>query len=95
MGAAYRYAEDSTHNRMPHDLEMLRFVDRFGWDTVQQAPAGSLRRMITADNVVNAYHSKKADKEGWAAWQAKNPQANQLLERARQAAEELEDDSHG
>jgi hypothetical protein len=99
MGAVYLYAEDSAHYKMPPELEMLRFVDRFGWATVQQAPRSTLRRMIAAENVVKAYHSKKASegegKEGWVAWQQNNPQSNQLLARARQAAEELDDDSDG
>jgi hypothetical protein len=98
MGAAYLYAEDSAHFPKPSELKLLEYIDRFGVEAVtgrKTLGAGELLRMIAAQNIVQAYRDKQAHKDGWAAWQQQHPAQNQLLERARQAAEELDDDSDG
>jgi hypothetical protein len=98
MGAAYLYAEDSAHFPKPAELKLLEYIDRFGVEAVtgrKTLGAGELLRMIAAQNIVQAYQSKKDNKEGWVAWQQQHPAQNQLLERARQAAEDLSDDSNG
>jgi hypothetical protein len=39
---------------------------------------GELRRMILAENIVNAYHAR-SQSESWAAWAGKNPIMEKLL----------------
>jgi hypothetical protein len=77
---------------MPRELELMGYVTRFGAAAVfgRTPGAGELRRMIAAENVVNAYNARKAS-ENWAEWASANPAANRLLIKAMQAAEEVDD----
>ena len=79
---------------MPRELELMGYVTRFGAAAVfgRTPGAGELRRMIAAENVVNAYNARKAS-ENWAEWASAYPAANRLLIKAMQAAEEVEDGS--
>jgi hypothetical protein len=61
----------------------MRYGDRFGYDAVfgRHPSPGEMRRMIAAQNVVNAYHAKTGA-ENWAQWCKDNPEASEMLNRA-------------
>lgn len=64
---------------MPRELELLRYIDRFGIEILGRPPgAGELRKMSWADRVVKAYASR-ARAENWAQWAADNKADNELL----------------
>jgi len=71
---------------------MLWLVDRFGWEAAHNAPAREIARMLAAESVYNAYHSRKAARDGWAKWAEDNPARADMLNRAMMAAEEMESD---
>lgn len=86
MAAAYRYADGE--GKIPHELEWLRYGERFGWLAVfgRQPTPREMRLMTTADNVMRAYQSRSTA-ENWAAWANDNPEMNRLLNSALLAAE--------
>jgi hypothetical protein len=65
----------------PNELILLSYIDRFGVEAVTGKnilPFGDARRMIVAENIVEAYRDRK--KSGnWAEWAEKNPSAAELL----------------
>jgi hypothetical protein len=66
------------------EIETLRLIDRFGIEAVtgrRQFYYGELRRMVHAENIVNAYNSRKQS-ENWAEWVHKYPQAAEMLAEA-------------
>ena len=65
---------------MPRELELLRYIDRFGLGVLGRAPgAGELRRISMAERVVMA-HKAMHQSENWAAWAEKHPSDAKLLE---------------
>jgi hypothetical protein len=78
---AYLYvAEDAPP---PFELNLLSYIDRFGVRAVlgrDDLSAGEIRGMIMAENVVNAYLSRKAS-DNWGKWAADNPKMDELLKR--------------
>lgn len=49
---------------------MLGYIDRFGVEAVMgrsQLRLGEMRRMLTVENIVTAYKSRRAS-ENWAKW---------------------------
>jgi hypothetical protein len=78
IAAAYRHAEGE--GEMPRELELLRYIDRFGLGVLGRAPgAGELRRMAMAERTVKAYQALHQS-ENWAAWAEKNTGDAKLLE---------------
>ena len=84
MAAAYAYADGG---QMPAEIRLLREVDRFGAQAVFGRTLGAkeIRRMMIAENIVNAYRARAAS-ENWAAWETDNPQVAALLNAAMKAA---------
>jgi hypothetical protein len=65
-------------------MDNLQKIDRFGVEAIlgrKQFYYGELRRMILAENIVTAYHAR-AQSESWAAWAAKNPTLERILNEA-------------
>lgn len=84
MVEAYHFAENAPdeNDRLPpapFELILLGYIERFGVKAVtgrDVLSAGEIRRMITADNIRNAYQSRRAaqkDEKGWAGWAAQHP----------------------
>jgi hypothetical protein len=60
-------------------MELLRYIDRFGLGVLgRQAGAGELRRMATAERVVNAYQAR-ARAGDWVKWSKDYPESARLL----------------
>lgn len=60
---------------------MLAKIDRFGLEAIigrKQFYYGELRRLITAENIVIAYHSRKRS-DNWAAWAEDNKAMARML----------------
>ena len=81
MALAYAYAEGDGPE--PDELIAGRLVDRFGAAAVYGRPLGygELKRMLTAENIVNAYRARDAS-ANWAQWATENPELNRLLNEA-------------
>lgn len=85
---AYHYAAGiKTDNGMPspppNELILLSYIDRFGVEAVtgrKTLPFGDARRMITAENIIEAYRDRKRS-GNWAEWAEKNPAGSALLMR--------------
>lgn len=78
MRAAYAHAESGAHSP---ELTMLAQIDRFGLEAItgrRQFYFGELRRLIIAENIVNAYRAR-ASAENWAVWAMENPIMAKLL----------------
>ena len=78
---------------MSHEINRLRLIDRFGIEAItgrRQFYAGELRRMVIAENIQTAYQSR-ARAKNWAAWVKDNPALADLLDEARQLAEDTDD----
>jgi len=59
----------------------LALIDRFGVDAVlgrRQLYFGETRRMIRAENIEIAYHTRKRS-ENWAKWASENPTFEKIL----------------
>ena len=92
---AYLYAEavpDDEGKRPPPSKELanLSYIDRFGVKAVLGRDVlsyGEIQRMITAENIVRAYTSRKRE-ENWAQWALENPHSDELLK-------DIEKDLHG
>lgn len=67
---------------------MLAKIDRFGLEAItgrRQFYFGELRRLIIAENIVNAYRGRsRAD--SWAAWANENPGMAELLAEVERSA---------
>jgi len=91
---AYKYAANlntSTPSPLPNELILLSYIDRFGVEAVTGSKIlsfGDVRRMITAENIVEAYRDRKRS-GNWGEWAEKNPSAALLL---KQVEMTLEDD---
>ena len=60
---------------------MLGYIDRFGAEAVtgrRVLSAGQIRRMVAAENVYNAYMSRKASND-WGKWVNENPRMAAIL----------------
>jgi len=84
--AAYNFAagisdEHGNPPPKPFELSLIGYIDRFGAkaatgrDTLR---VGEMSRMITCENIVNAYLSRKAS-DDWAKWATENPASAALL----------------
>jgi hypothetical protein len=86
IATAYRVADGcNCHSR---ELDLLAAIDRFGGQAVMGRPlgAGEIKRMIVAEQVVEAYRGRERA-DNWAAWADANPYYAALLARAAKAAE--------
>lgn len=85
-GEAYLYAEGLAPPSF--ELTLLSYIDRFGVEPVIGRPHlsyGEIQRMLTAENVVDAFRSmKKAT--NWASWATEFPEKAKLLERSEHAS---------
>ena len=75
---AYNHAE---RGDFCAELDALWKIERFGLEAItgrKQFFFGELRRMIAAENIVNAYNSRAAA-ENWAEWTQKNPMLARIL----------------
>ena len=83
MAEAYLYAENDAPSSIPYELIDLSYIDRFGVEAVygrKTLSAKEIRNMILAENVVNAYNSRRAAMgDNVAKWAAENEQAAKLL----------------
>lgn len=83
---AYQYATgiknaDGMPPPKPGELILLSYIDRFGVEEVtgnRVLSFGDARRMITAENIVEAYNDRKRS-GNWGEWADKNPAAANLL----------------
>lgn len=82
---AYQYAAgikvDGMPSPRPDELILLSYIDRFGVEAVtgkKTLSFGDVRRMITAENIVEAYRDRKGS-GNWAEWAEKNPAVSALL----------------
>lgn len=66
---------------MPTELETLIDIDRFGTQAIygRVLSKNEVKRMRAAENVVNAYNSRKQSGD-WAAWARDHKDMNRLLE---------------
>ena len=87
MAAAYRYAEGD--GPKPQELIQASYIDRFGVQAVmgRQLGAGEMRRMIMAENIVNAYHNRQRAAD-WVKWAEDYPDEAVLLNYAMKAAQD-------
>ncbi len=79
MVEAYDHVSENAPK--PYELVLLGYIDRFGAEAVMGRPvlsAGELRRMIMAENICNAFTSRKAS-ENWAQWVRDNPVYSGIL----------------
>ena len=86
MARAYAYADGDGPE--PRELDALRAIRAFGAEAVWGRPigVGEIKRMVLADNIVQAYRGRLAHADGWAAWASENPEANSLLNLAMRLA---------
>ncbi len=80
--AAFRYAGSGEHP--PPGLATLSYIDRFGVKAVLGKDVlsyGEIQRMLTEENIVKAFSSRKASGD-WAKWAQENPQDEKLLTQA-------------
>lgn len=83
---AYRYAEGNRDkdNKLPpppKEFIDLGHIDRFGVRAVMgrdELAYHEIQAMLTAENIINAYRSRKLAKN-WAEWAQQNQQADELL----------------
>jgi len=83
--AAYAYADGGPISR---EMLLLSYIDRFGVPAVMGRDylgAGELRRMVTAENIVEAYHARLATND-WAEWAKANKSMSRLLNEAAKLA---------
>ena len=67
-------------------MEKLHRIERFGFEAVTGRKVfyfGEIRRLIHAENIVNAFRSSKQS-TNWAEWSKTNPQLAELLAEASQ-----------
>ena len=88
MARAYLYADGDGPE--PRELDAMRAIRAFGAEAVWGRPlgVGEIRRMVVAENIVQAYRARAAHSDGWAAWASANPDANRLLNLAMRLANE-------
>ena len=75
---AYAYASEGLYSR---EIDTLAKIDRFGLEAItgrKQFYFYELRRLVTAENMVVAYRSRKQS-ENWAQWANDNPSMARLL----------------
>jgi hypothetical protein len=78
MTDAYAYASEGHYSP---EIERLARIDRFGIEAVTGKKVfmfGDFIRLRAAENIVNAYMSRKQS-GNWAEWVASNPRPAQLL----------------
>ena len=74
----------ASEGRYSRELDTLAKIDRFGLEAItgrRQFYYRELRHLVIAENIVNAYHSRKRSKN-WTAWVTENPVMAQLLAEA-------------
>ena len=66
---------------MPHELETLRYLDRFGVQAVygRVLSAKEIRQMTIVENLINAYKSREQSGD-WVNWAKDHKEMNKLLE---------------
>ena len=65
-------------------MEVSREIAKYGVEAItgeKVLPVRLLRDMNIANNIINAWQSRKAS-ESWAEWTQDNPEASEILERA-------------
>lgn len=78
MRDAYAYADGGEISR---EILLGRLVERFGALAVlgrATIGAGEMRRMLTAERVVQAYQDRQRS-PNWAAWAMEHPDESELL----------------
>lgn len=85
MAAAYKYANGD--GPKPNELVMSFYLNRFGAQAVLGRPmgAGEMRRIVVAENIVNAYRNRQAA-DDWVKWAQDYPDEAALLNGAMKAA---------
>jgi len=81
MTDAYNHASVGQYSP---EVVRLQQIDRFGLEAItgrRQFYYGELRRLIIADNIVKAFHSR-AHATNWAEWTRDNPIMAELLAKA-------------
>lgn len=94
---AYHYASeiknaDGVPPPKPGELILLSYIDRFGVEAVTGDKVlgfGDVRRMITAENIVEAYRDRRRS-GNWGEWAEKNPSAASLLKQVEMLLNEDE-----
>lgn len=74
------------------EISVLKKIDRFGIEAVlgrRQLYYGELRKMIAAENIVNAYESRQRS-ENWADWASKNTELAAFLAVVEKLVDELD-----
>lgn len=78
MADAFMYASEGHYSQ---EIDTLNKIDRFGIEAIigrRQFYYGELRRMILAENIVNAYRTR-AKSSNWPAWVQENPVMADIL----------------
>lgn len=89
MPAAYRQAAGDGSST---ELTILNMVERFGVPAVmgrETLYSFEIRRMMIADQVQNAYRSRRSSRN-WVEWAGSNPEAAALLAQAETLAQDTE-----
>jgi hypothetical protein len=76
--SAYAYASEGEYSP---EVEKLHRINRFGLEAItgrRQFYYAEYLALLTAENIVIAYQSRKAA-ENWAVWYADNPRLAQIL----------------
>lgn len=86
MAEVYAWCEEPEKHTQPDELILLGYIDRFGAQAVfgRALTARELRGMVLAENVKNAYESRKKS-DNWGAWQLTHPDEDRLLVKAMEA----------
>lgn len=83
--AAYRHADGGKYSSQ---IRLLQYIDRFGVEAVmgrKQLYAGEMRRMIHAENIVNAYRQRNQMEA--AEFVKENPDMSRMLLEAQKMVE--------
>ena len=78
----------ASEGRYSKEIDILRKIDRFGLQAITgrtQFHFGEFRKMIVAENIVNAYQ-RRAQSKNWAEWGRDNGTAAELLNEAERLA---------
>ena len=78
MTDAYKNAESGHYSK---ELDTLAKIDRFGVKAILGRDVlyfGEMQKMIAAENVYVAYHSRRVSKQ-WAEWADKNQKLYKIL----------------
>jgi hypothetical protein len=82
---AYAYASEGAYSP---EMEKLKRIDRFGLEAVTGRRVfyfSEIRRLIYAENIVNAYESR-AQSKNWVEWATSRPRMAEILAEAERLA---------